>query len=751
MGDGALRVMLLTLLVGGCRSSEPPPAPQQAPPTARGQAEEAAPLRPTELLRRLSFDLRGRPPSVDEYELVQKAGDVPLDLLSQMLASEAFLDQVERWHAEILWPNISRYRLTAAPLAAVRPVTQNDWEDIGWAVQGKETDVGADPTLVNDAEARQRYVLAFENESTGITLRGGRHARSAHFCDMSEEAEYPDPTVVGKSANEYTVAAADSGSGEAYSAHYYSEDPDHYGMVMPIRDWKHCPNYCFETACGTHETTGDHLDENGDKNHDCYSDMTEPGDDPEGRHELDMPGMRCPSGYERIVNSCDYAVEFGESSRGRKPARGGKPGRPARYNTMRDGWRWTTHFWSRGVAIRTCAVEAQQRVHGLIRKDDEGQPIHCGAARSNRGFSIDDPSCGCGPEGVYCAPSQREHNTEDETRTEFRLREALEREPLQIVREVVGDDDDYLAILTTTRSHVNGPLALAWRHQWHALAGPGGLTVSPPSRDPKPEWEDVGYEDDHWVGYERDGRHAGILTTLEFLLRFPTARARVAQFRRKFLCSDEFDYAPKPDPSDHNPDIAKRSGCSGCHLRLETDGLYFGRYPDRSGLYLDAARFPDVNEACRYCVVGHGDRRTSQLYRCNDGAENPHVPGGVVQGDELRETCELHYANWPAFGDEEAAYAGHLWPALYRQRGRYERMTEGPRAMVEAALDAGNSLQRCTSRRVWERLVRRAPTEQELERLTTLFESEGRSYRRLVEAVVTGQPYRMVTAEEVAP
>ena len=259
------------------------------------------------------------------------------------------------------------------------------------------------------------------------------------------------------------------------------------------------------------------------------------------------------------------------------------------------------------------------------------------------------------------------------------------------------------------------------------------------------------YEDDGWVGYDRDEHHSGVLTTLEFLLRFPTARSRIAQFRRQFVCSSEFDYAPEPDPEDDNPDIAERAGCSSCHARLETDGLYFGRYPDRTGQYLAPSDYPHVNEACRFCMVGEdgtsrGGRQSRNM--CADGYEgNPFVPGGVVVGDTLRRECEQIYANWPEFGDAEAEYAGHLWPTIYRDRDQYERLDQGPRAMVEAELAAGDALQSCTARQAWRRLVRREPTDGEVARLTQTFEESDRSYRALVEAVVSSDPYRMVQPE----
>ena len=129
---------------------------------------------------------------------------------------------------------------------------------------------------------------------------------------------------------------------------------------------------------------------------------------------------------------------------------------------------------------------------------------------------------------------------------------------------------------------------------------------------------------------------------------------------------------------------------------------------------------------------------------------NPFVPGGVVQGDQLREDCETRYANWRSFGDREAMYAGHLWAAAYRDPSVYDRMDEGPRGMVAADMGHGDGLQSCAAENAWERLVRRPATRDEIEALVAQFEDAGRGYRALVRAVLTSEAYRSA-GQEVTP
>ncbi len=691
---------------------------------------EATALTPTELLRVLSLDLRGAPPSAEEYRAVVEAGQIPDALIGQMLESQEFLDRIETWHAELLWPNIRRYRVTPMPLAGVQKVGGDHPEWIGAGPHGVGDRSG--PSLIDDPGARERYVMAFESEATGVPIRGGAHAYSTHFCDLSPEAEYPAPEVVGTPGNRYRVPAERSGTGRAYTRTFYSEDPERWGAVLPLYDSDHCPNYCYNPACGDPADVHYNLDEDGDRDHDCYSDMDTPGSDPAGPHELDPPSMRCPDGWQRVINPCDFQAVLGEDGQPRRPRRWSDvTNRGTNYNMQRDGWRWMVHYWSEGVPIRTCAVEAQEREVALTATDHEGQPLACSQVLATSRWSYRDASCGCGPQGIYCSPSQKEHRSEYETLVERRLRSAIEREPLRIIRSVVEGDEDYLSILTTRRSFVNGPLAAAWRDQAGVMRGEGGIRVDAPAENVL-VWDDVDYASEEWVAYERPERHSGVLTTHAFLFRFPTFRARVAQYRREFLCSSEFDYAPEPDPADTHPDIAERRGCGGCHARLEQDGMWFARYPDRTGEYYDPERFPVVNEACAYCA--ERGRRF-----CSVGRENPHVEGGVVTDPGLSGRCNTHYVMSAPEGYED--HLGRLKATLFRDEEMLPRLAEGPRAMV--AVDEGTgALERCAARTAWNRLVRRAPTEAELDALVAHFMANGRSYRALIAAVVASEAYQ---------
>jgi hypothetical protein len=643
---------------------------------------------------------------------------------------------------------LNRYRLKAVSIGAFRPYVDPSLPppgpyDLGGAWVGNpDYFASPDPLLSNDATARNEFVVAIVDESFGQGFRGGFHAWPNYFCDLRPESEYPGPDVIGTPANHYTVPPSRSGDGASHDATYYSEDPTMYGLVRPIQDYMNCPNFCRRSDCFF------------DINHDdpsnigphagCFRDMDAPGDDPAGRHMFDMPGMRCADGYEREINACDFWKGMIEDL---DPANGSIiDGLPmyvhlhaqrfgtdvnTSYNIMREGWRWEEHYWSKGQKVRTCALEAQERTTGIVRKDSHGNPISCEEAiRKNDSYYIGEPSCGCGPKGAYCEPTIPVGGTFAESRTEHNLLQALQSEPIQLITSIVDRDADYLSLLTTKQSTVNGPLAWAFTYQANIMRAEGFVGITPPAA-PDPAWN-IPYESTSWVDYVRPDRHSGVLTTTEYLVRFPTARARIARYRRAFLCSTEFDYPPKPDPKDTNPDISKRNGCSTCHSVLEPEGLWFARYPDRTGLYLDPAEYPLHNAACKYCFENGGQG-------CMLGDNNPGVPGGVVTDGNLLDSC-AHYVD-AADGTPGAAYRGALKPLIYRDPTMESRVDLGPAGMVARDMASG-AIQQCAVRRAFQRLMRREPTADELNQALNAFESNGRSYRDLINAVVTNDAYR---------
>lgn len=734
-------MLVLGIGIGACDSTGSSAAVE---PPALETREALAPAESSavEVLRRLSLDLRGRLPSWEEVQTVRDQDAVPEAMLDAMLDSPEFLDQVERWHAEILWPELSRYQLKASSLAAYPADAEGPAMPYLLGVVPHEGNVSPDPLLPNDAEARLDHVVAIEDEAWAGARRGGHHAYSNMYCDLRPEAEYPDPSVVGSPDNRYTVPASRSGSGQAYEGTYYSEDEATYGMVLPLQDFAHCPNYCRRSDCSL--DVYEDADNIGPRAG-CFADMDTPGDDPSGRHRFDTPGMRCADGYEREINACNLTEDIQSRPGGARGTQGWFPRRARRtvaensrvtsYNSQVEGWRWMEHYWSRGEKIKTCAYEAQENELGVWARTADGEPVPCEEATPVFDWYYTDPSCGCGPKGAYCQPSIAGYLNTNESFSEYRLRHALEQEPLQIVRSVVERDEDYLAILTTARSFVNGPLAFAFAEQSNVLGGQGFRGITPPAED-EPVWDEVSYDDPTWSEYERPARHSGILTTLGFLVRFPTYRARVTQYRRNFLCSEEFDYAPNPDPSDVNPDIANRNGCSSCHGRLETDGMFFARYPDRTGVWLESEAYPVTSEACTYCFEnGSG---------CGYGEANPHVAGGTVSDPDMAEICGQHYS-WlsPDEGTpEQQAYNGTIRAAMFRTEAEASLMDEGPQAMVARDLAAGDQLQRCTARTAWDRLLRRPPSETELDALVQGFEADGRSYRSLIRTIVSSASYR---------
>ncbi|MEL7372747.1 MAG: DUF1549 domain-containing protein, partial [Myxococcota bacterium] len=71
-------------------------------------------------LRRLSFDLLGRAPTMNELEAVVATGRVDESQIDAMLASEDFLHQTRRYHLDLLWSNIDNLPLSINSFRLIR-------------------------------------------------------------------------------------------------------------------------------------------------------------------------------------------------------------------------------------------------------------------------------------------------------------------------------------------------------------------------------------------------------------------------------------------------------------------------------------------------------------------------------------------------------------------------------------------------------------------------------------------------------
>lgn len=61
-----------------------------------------------EYLRAVSLDVRGKPPTADEYALLTEDGEIPDEVLDAWLSSPEHADRVVRMHRDLLWNNLQR-------------------------------------------------------------------------------------------------------------------------------------------------------------------------------------------------------------------------------------------------------------------------------------------------------------------------------------------------------------------------------------------------------------------------------------------------------------------------------------------------------------------------------------------------------------------------------------------------------------------------------------------------------------------
>jgi hypothetical protein len=672
----------------------------------QAQASTSCPplaLDPTRLLRQLSLDLRGAPPAYEELEAVQRAGRVPQELIDAMLRSDAFLDQAERWHADQLWPNLNGFTLQATP---VRLTSGGPNPELALDLLDAETPQATCPaTGTARLTARVCCTAANPNHPACCVPRNGRYNPSDPACvakshglgammvaynglgdiplrgaagGCDETLEYP-PTRVPADDRRWLHEA----SGRPYyhsprsgrTRYYYDEDE----VPLPYDDWAHCPNYCRRNT-GT--GVGGAL---------LQADF-QPKQRMEGGRMIsgDHPLAACAEGFTEVQNPCDNRTYRGLDDRVR---------------VRREGYRLLRTYWGGDHLLKACAYDAQERTNSVYT----GQS--CGPRARM------DPSCGCGPAGEYCMPSQGYQATLP-SRAERRVREGLNDEPLRIVRSVIARDEDYFNAYTTRRSFITGPLAFMYRRQAGKVFG---LELSPPAA--MAQLPELPYTDEGWHEYVRGPEHAGVLTTAAYLGRFPTWRSRINQFRTMLLCRPfEPPAGGLPAPEDvcnREPNLAARCGCQHCHAAIEPLGAYWGRWAERSAMYLDPATFPATDPNCATCAI---------------------------TGQFCTPRCRSFYVTNP-LNAEDSRYAGTLFGYLYRTPEELPRIDQGPAGLVASALSTGE-LQSCAVRTTWRRLVGRNLSEEEtrevLPELTRQFDASQHSYRALVRVIVNAPAYRRI-------
>ncbi|MBS1149529.1 MAG: hypothetical protein H6Q89_1227 [Myxococcaceae bacterium] len=377
---------------------------------------------------------------------------------------------------------------------------------------------------------------------------------------------------------------------------------------------------------------------------------------------------------------------------------------PARGCIQREGWVMAdAPFWDTSGApqVAACAIEAQQRAV------NPATMTSCEAG----GF-MNDRSCGCGLNFRRCeSGNQSVHNA--------RIA-AINEEPLLIADSVLRRDEDYFTILSTRRSFINGPLSAFYRGN----QGIGVLSISlPVEKDVIPA---IPYTADpaQFTEYIRGENASGVLTTPSFLYRFPTFRARVAEFYEAFLCKS---FVPPADAIAPNPEdgcnrennLAKRCGCNYCHATIEPTGAHWGRYGERNAQFLAPEIFPKYDAKCRDCALA----------------------GNV--------SCDGECGNYvmQAYDGDGANSLGLLKTYLYRTPEEEPNIVGGPKLLVERMLQTGD-LERCSVKRVWREFTGRPMSVQEeelyLQPMVEGFVKDGHNLKALIQHVVTSDAYRRI-------
>ncbi len=392
-------------------------------------------------------------------------------------------------------------------------------------------------------------------------------------------------------------------------------------------------------------------------------------------------------------------------------------------NLIATGWVEVEPYWAPGTTVRVCGFDAQPNVSAVVcpgpserypfaeatctqfgtfadavQAPFEGTTVEC-----NSRTAILAPNCGCGPNLNYCMTPE----------TGAAIRSSLLEQELRIIDEVVRERRPYHEALTQKSVDFNGPIV----HYMQHMAGLSFDVESAP--DPDAPYPPVGYTDYDWVRVARTGRHAGVLTTPGYLLRFTTWRGRAHRFYNAFECSSFIPNGPLPSPQDpcsNHEDLTQRCGCDACHQALEPMAAHWGRFSEYGFRNLTEAEFP-----------------RNGLGKCSPPLDSV---------DALID-CFRQYELEPV--GEEQAYAGQLNAYVFRSDDEATGVDEGPAHLVRASLESGR-LPSCTVQKMWSHFMRREPTQEEHEtvipELIASFEANGHDLRSVIKEIVTHPAYR---------
>jgi len=616
-------------------------------------------------LRQLSLDLLGRPPTMDEYRFVQAKGAILPEDVRALMGREEFYGRMKEYHRALLRSNIS---------AAI----YNNGD-----TRLNTTTDGALPLELRG--------------NPSAPLRGRNSTGCDHFipqdqCDAYREDPQNEPAT--------KTCRDEQGVPLPVSADY---SPDQY----------QCTQLTGATSCADAVSKGLTADK-----YLYFCDMRRVSGVLQPHACLPNPGNPITAamttevldGNGRVVAFTNPAPLAGALARLDRCSltlvvQGGVRGHYAAQTgcIQREGTVMApAPYWdSSGAAtVAMCAIEAQDRPVNPWTMES------CETARF-----LSDRACGCGVLSRRCeSGSATLHNDRVA---------AINEEPLRIADSVLRRDEDYFTLLTTRRGFVNGTLAQLYRQNQSPTVW---LVTRPGPMDSVP---DVPFAaKDTWVEYTRAENASGVLTTPEWLYRFPTVRSRVNEFWDAFLCKHFAPPAgttvpPPEDACNRENNLSKRCGCSYCHATIEPAGAHWGRYGERNAQYLDPDVFPKYSAKCRDCALA----------------------GNV--------TCDGECGNYvmQAFDGDGAQSLGLLKTYLYRTPEEEPNIVGGPALLVQRMMQTGD-LERCAVRNVWNAFLGRPMTAEEerlyLEALSVEFAAHNHDLKDLIFRVTSTEAYRRI-------
>lgn len=370
---------------------------------------------------------------------------------------------------------------------------------------------------------------------------------------------------------------------------------------------------------------------------------------------------------------------------------------------QREGFVWVNPYWSPDTPVKVCAFDAQEHEVGRTG-------VACSV------YHVNDEDCGCGPNLDWCGPSTPGEDDQ-------RIRDSLAEEPARIFEWVVREERSYLEAFTTDTTFVNGPVAHYYRNATGAqtLELGGAIAYETEiSGVPALPYEDV----DTWVPVQRGSAHAGVFTTLGYLLRFASNRARANRFATAFYCEP---FVPQqsglpPEEEAPSPNLRDRAGCRDCHERLEPLAAHWGRWRT-GGTYgyfsPEAVSFEQPREDC---ICGEGLGNCSAF-------------------------CSTYFVTADNASDEEfGLYQGLPQAGSWLEGDDPTNVDDGPIGLIDT-VDERDRIAQCAVRNLSEHLLGRELGADDLEWMqghARAFEESGYVYTDLVRRLVNDERYRTI-------